>query len=66
MNRTATSLTRSFADDAPISLVLDNARGDVTVHADADPGTATVELRADREVDLEELRRLGMDERTGI
>lgn len=56
MNRTATSLTRSFADDAPISLVLDNARGDVTVHADADPGTATVELRADREVDLEEVR----------
>lgn len=55
MNRTATSLTRSFADDAPISLTLDNVRGDVTVHADADPGTATVELRADREVDLEEV-----------
>lgn len=49
---TATTLTRTFEDDADISLVLANARGDVAVHADAAPGTATVELRADREVDL--------------
>lgn len=54
MNQTtATTLSRTFADDAPISLRLDNARGDVTIHADAPPGTATVELRADREVDFE-------------
>lgn len=54
MNQTtATSLSRTFSDDAPISLLLDNARGDVTIHADAAPGTATVELRADREVDFD-------------
>lgn len=53
MNQTtATSLARTFEDDATISLVLDNARGDVDIHADAAPGTATVELRADREVDF--------------
>lgn len=53
MNQTtATTLTRTFADDAPISVLLDNARGDVTIHADAEPGTATVDLRADREVDF--------------
>lgn len=50
---TATTLSRTFEDDATISLLLDNARGDVDIHADAAPGTATVELRADREVDLE-------------
>ena len=54
MNQTtATTLARTFQDDATISLLLDNARGDLSVHADADPGTATVELRADREVDFE-------------
>lgn len=50
---TATTLTRTFEEDATISLLLDNARGDVDVHADAHEGTATVELRADREVDFE-------------
>ncbi|QFG69371.1 DUF4097 family beta strand repeat-containing protein [Ornithinimicrobium pratense] len=56
MNQTtATTLTRTFADDATISLLLDNARGDVTIHADADAGTASVELRADREVDFEQV-----------
>lgn len=49
----ATMLSRTFEDDATISLLLDNARGDVDVVADASPGTATVELRADREVDFE-------------
>lgn len=49
---TATTLTRTFEDDAAISLRLDSTRGDVDVHADAPPGTATVELRADREVDF--------------
>lgn len=54
MNQTtATTLSRTFEDDAAISLLLDNARGDVDVHADAAPGTASVELRADREVDFE-------------
>lgn len=54
MNQTtATTLTRTFQDDASISLLLDNAHGDVDIHADAEPGTATVELRADREVDFE-------------
>ncbi|GAA1163750.1 DUF4097 family beta strand repeat-containing protein [Ornithinimicrobium humiphilum] len=49
---TATTLSRSFADDAPISLQLTNHRGDVEILTDAAPGTATVELQADREVDL--------------
>ncbi len=49
---TATTLSRTFEDDADISLLLTNARGDVDVRTDAAPGTATVELRADREVDL--------------
>lgn len=49
----ATTLSRSFADDAAISLVLDNARGDVLVHADAAPGTASVELRAEHEIDVD-------------
>lgn len=49
---TATTLTRTFEDDADVSLLLSNVRGDVDVHADAPPGTATVELRADREVDF--------------
>ena len=54
MNQTtATTLTRTFEDDATISLELDNTRGDVEIHADATSGTATVELRADREVDFE-------------
>lgn len=54
MNQTtATTLSRTFEDDATISLLLDNARGDVDIHADAAPGTASVELRADREVDFE-------------
>lgn len=54
MNQTtATTLSRTFEDDATISLLLDNARGDVDILADAAPGTATVELRADREVDFE-------------
>ena len=54
MNQTTeTTLLKTFEDDATISLRLDNARGDVAVHADAVPGTATVELRADREVDFE-------------
>lgn len=49
---TATTLTRTFEDDRPISLLLDNASGDVEVHLDATPGTASVVLRADREVDF--------------
>lgn len=54
MNQTtATTLSRTFEDDAAISLLLDNVRGDVDIHADAAPGTASVELRADREVDFE-------------
>lgn len=54
MNQTtATTLTRTFEDDATISLVLDNASGDVEIRADGSPGVATVELRADREVDFE-------------
>lgn len=54
MNQTtATTLSRTFEDDATISLLLDNVRGDVDIHADAAPGTASVELRADREVDFE-------------
>lgn len=50
---TATTLSRTFEDDNAISLLLDNSRGDVDIYADAAAGTATVELRADREVDFE-------------
>lgn len=52
MQTTATTLSRTFEDDSTISLLVDNVSGDIDIHADAAPGTASVELRADREVDF--------------
>lgn len=54
MNTTATSLTRTFEEDGTIALRLDNERGDVRIRTDdgLPAGTATVELRADRDIDF--------------